>query len=136
MLRKIAGVSVLIGTLVVAVNADAACNRCEPIKNVNDSAIMTGSGKEPTNEQVASAIRQAGVGLGWQVRDAGPGKLVAVLYIRTHTAEVEIPYSTKSYSIIYKSSVNLNEEGGAIHKNYNGWVTNFSQRIGAQLSVH
>lgn len=135
MLRKLAGVALLMGGLVVAIGAHAACNRCEPIRNVTDGAVVTGSGKDASMDEVKSAIQRAGVALGWQVRDAGPGKLVAVLHIRTHTAEVEIPYSTKSYSIVYKSSTNLSEEGGQIHRNYNSWVQNLSRGIGAQLSL-
>ena len=47
------------------------------------------------------------------------------LILRTHTAEIEIPYSAGGYSIAYKSSVNL-QEGGNIHRNYNGWIQNLN----------
>lgn len=134
MMRRLSSVALVTGVLVVAANAHAACSRCEAIKNVTDAAVVTGTGKEPSIEDVSSAIKLAGAALGWQVRDAGPGKLIAVLYIRTHTAEVEIPFSTQRYSIQYKSSMNLNEEGGQIHRNYNGWIYNFSQGVNTRLS--
>jgi len=31
--------------------------------------------------------------------------------------------------------VNLNEEGGQIHNNYNGWVKNLAKGIDAQLAA-
>ena len=69
------------------------------------------------------------------MKDAGPGKLNATLLLRTHSAEVEIPYSTKSYSIVYKSSTNLQEGNGKIHRNYNGWIQNLNRGINAQLAA-
>jgi hypothetical protein len=69
------------------------------------------------------------------MRILGPGKLAATLHLRTHTAEVEIPYSVTSYSIIYKSSVDLKEKDGQIHKNYNGWIQNLNRGIDTQLKL-
>ena len=62
-----------------------------------------------------------------------PGLIVGTLNLRTHTAVVDIPYTTTSYSILYKSSVNLKQEGNTIHSNYNGWVQNLDQAIKRQL---
>ena len=113
----------------------AGCARTGPIYNVNDAPVATASGKAATAAQVRNAIITAGSGLGWRMADAGPGKLVGTLDIRTHQAVVDIPYSAKSYSIVYKSSQNLNESGGTIHTNYNGWVQNLDRAIRAQLSA-
>jgi len=60
--------------------------------------------------------------------------VLGTLHLREHTAIVDIPYSAKSYSILYKSSVNLTEKSGQIHKNYNGWVQNLDQRIRVYLA--
>lgn len=118
-----------------ALVADAACMRCDPIFNVVDAPVTSASGKALTREQVKAAIIRAGAGLGWVMKEAGPGKLTANLAVRKHTAEVEIPYSPKSYSIIYKNSTNLDAADGQIHKNYNGWIQNLSKNINAQLSA-
>ena len=112
----------------------AGCARTGPIYNVSDAPVATASGKAATAAQVRNAIISAGSALGWQIADAGPGKLVGTLNIRTHQAVVDIPYSAKSYSIVYKSSQNLDASGGAIHTNYNGWVQNLDRAIRAQLS--
>ncbi len=122
-------------TAVAIASALLACTTA-PIMNVTDSPVVaTAAGKTPTNEQVRAAIVRAGAGLGWQMVDEGPNKLVGTLVLRTHTAVVEIPYSSSSYSIKYRSSTNLGEQGGQIHKNYNGWIQNLNKGITTQLSL-
>ena len=118
-----------------SITADAACMRCDPILNVADAPVTSASGKPLTNDQVKSAIIRAGAGLGWVMKEAGPGKLTANLAVRKHTAQIEIPYSSKSYSINYKDSTNLDAADGQIHKNYNGWIQNLNKNINAQLSA-
>ncbi len=119
--------------LIVAVVLLAGC-RSAPIRNVVEAPITTSSGKAPTMDQVRTAIVGAGSTLGWVMKDDGPEKLTGTLNLRSHSAVVDIPYSTTSYSIIYHSSMNLNEQDGNIHKNYNGWVQNLEQGINARLS--
>jgi hypothetical protein len=114
--------------------AIVACNTV-PIMNVDNAAISTPSGKPLTQEQVRAAIIRAGSALGWQMKDEGPNKMVGTLVLRTHTAVVDIPYSASNYSIKYRSSVNLEESGGNIHKNYNGWIQNLNRGINTQLSL-
>jgi hypothetical protein len=84
---------------------------------------------------VRTAIVRAGSALGWRMSDEGPNMVIGTLQLRTRTAVVEIPYSTSSYSIKYRSSVNLDEKCGNIHKNYNGWIQNLTRNINAQLSA-
>jgi hypothetical protein len=106
-----------------------------PIMNVNEAAVSSASGKSLTSDQVRSAIVRAGAALGWQMKDEKAGLLIGTLQLRSHTAVVEIPYSPTSYSIKYRSSVDLDEKGGNIHKNYNGWIQNLTRGINAQLSA-
>jgi hypothetical protein len=112
----------------------AACTTA-PILNVSDAAATSASGKALSADQVRSAIVRAGSALGWQMKDEGPGKLTGRLQLRDHTAVVDIPYSASKYSIVYKSSTNLQEKSGQIHKNYNGWIQNLTRGINAQLSA-
>jgi len=120
--------------VVVLAAAVAGC-RTAPILNVENQAVAVPAGKTVTDEQVRSAIIRAGAGLGWQMKDEGPNKLVGTLVLRTHTAVVDIPYSTTNYSIKYRSSINLEESGGQIHSNYNGWIQNLQKGINTQLSL-
>jgi hypothetical protein len=111
----------------------AACSA--PIRNVDHAAFATTSGKNLSLEQARAAIIRAGAALGWEIKDDGPSSLTGTLHLRKHTAVVEIPYSATDYSIEYRSSVNLNEKNGRIHKNYNGWVQNLSKRINVELQL-
>lgn len=114
--------------------AIAGCSSA-PIMNVNEAAVTNAAGKALSHEQVRSAIIRAGAALGWQMKDEGQNMLVGTLTLRQHTAVVEIPYSSKHYSIKYRSSVNLQESGGNIHKNYNGWIQNLTRGIATQVSA-
>lgn len=106
-----------------------------PILNIEEAPVSTASGKTLSPQEVRAAILRAGSSLGWQMRDEGPNKLVGTLYLRSHTAVVDIPYNSKTYSIKYRSSVNLDAKDGQIHKNYNGWIQNLTRSINAQLSA-
>lgn len=110
----------------------AACT--QPIQNVSNEPIASVSGKAISPTQVRSAIITAGTSLGWSMKDAGPGKLEGTLHLRDHTAVVDIPYSGSSFSITYKSSQNLQESNGQIHKNYNGWIQNLDRAIRTEIS--
>jgi hypothetical protein len=117
-----------------ATMAHGACVRCGPIQNVTDVAVQNASGKALSSDEVRKAIMRAGATLGWQMKADAPGRITGTLNVRKHTAVVEIPYSSRSYSINYKSSVNLNEGEGQIHNNYNGWVKNLAKGIDASLA--
>lgn len=119
--------------VLAVVLAVAGC--AAPILNVKDAVVTSSSGKAMSNEEVRAAILRAGATLGWQMKDEGPNMLVGTLVLRTHTAVVEIPYSPSNYSVIYRSSTNLGESGGKIHKNYNGWIQNLTRGINAQLTA-
>jgi hypothetical protein len=106
-----------------------------PIQNVKDAAVVTSSGKTLSADQVRAAIIRAGAGLGWQITEEAPGKLVGTLVLRTHTAVVDIFYTATTYSIQYRSSINLDESGGQIHKNYNGWISNLVKGINTQTAL-
>ena len=123
----------IIASVAIAVSL-AACS-IAPIQNINQAPVIAPQGKGVTQEQVRLAILRAGAALGWQMADEGPGKIVGTINLRTHTAIIEIPYSTTSYSIKYRSSINLDESNGQIHKNYNGWIQNLTKGINAQLAL-
>ena len=109
----------------------AGC-RSAPVRNVYDAPVTTGK-PAYTTADVKKAIMAAGASLGWQMRDAGPGVIEGTLFLRSHMAQVEIPYTKQNYSITYKNSSNLNYDGTNIHNNYNGWVQNLDNAIKTQL---
>lgn len=103
----------------------------QPIQNVNDAPIV--SATPVPVAKVKTAIMVAGTSLGWKMAEVSPGLVQGTLNLRKHTAIVDIPYSAAKYSIVYKSSINLDEKDGQIHKNYNSWVQNLSKKIGTEL---
>ncbi len=104
-----------------------------PIMNVTKASTTSASGQAQSKEKVRAAILRAGGALGWEIKDEGPDMLVGSIQLRKHLAVIEIPYSAADYSIKYRSSVNLDEKNGIIHKNYNGWIQNLTRGINAQL---
>ena len=96
---------------------------------------MATNAPNASKDDVAKAIIRAGGSLGWVIRHNGPNALIGTLNLRTHTAIVDIPYSIKSYSILYKDSADLNYTGTAIHSNYNGWIQNLQKNIDFQLNT-
>ena len=123
----------VVGTLLIGFAAAGlvAC-RAAPVMDVVDAPVAT-AGKKLTAEQVKVAIMRAGASLGWQMKEAQPFLLEGTLNLRSHMAQVNIPYSAERYSIVYKDSSNLNYDGTNIHSNYNGWVQNLDRAIKTQL---
>jgi type IV pilus biogenesis protein CpaD/CtpE len=121
--------------VLAAATALTACSTLAPIQNVENVPVSSSANKPLTPAEVRGAIVRAGAGLGWIMKDGGQGVINGTLILRTHTAEVQIPYSSTSYAIVYKSSINLQEAGGKIHRNYNGWVQNLNRGINAQLAA-
>ena len=130
---KIQARPIAVATLVIAA-ALGGCVRTASIYNVKEAPVSMSSGKKLAAAQVRAAIVTAGTGLGWSIVDAGPGRLEGTLRLREHTAVVDIPYSDRAYSLVYKSSQNLQVSGETIHSNYNGWVQNLDRAIRTELS--
>ncbi|MGH8473199.1 MAG: hypothetical protein ACREVJ_12260 [Gammaproteobacteria bacterium] len=115
----------------------ASC-RTAPLYNVTNSAVPpVTSGKTLTLDNVTKAIVDAGMGLGWEMQVVRPGQITGTLHLRSHTAIVDIPYNTASYSIVYNSSQDLNYDPAkrTIHANYNGWIQNLDKAIRGRLSA-
>lgn len=108
--------------------------RTTSVYNVDKEPIS--ASKKLSSEQVYKAIRAAGYELGWNVKKVKNGLAQASISLRGHSAVVEIPYSTNSYSIVYKTSSNLkyDSSNNTIHKNYNSWVQNLKNKIDFKLA--
>ncbi|CAE6920313.1 hypothetical protein ACXZ7B_10910 [Vibrio owensii] len=125
MLRLKLFISVLLTLLLVG------CGRVQPVMNVEDTPVAY----DLQNKQVKAAIVQSATNRGWTIEETSPGLLIAKINVRSHFAEVEIPYSNKYYSIIYLNSVNLKASDGKIHRNYNRWVNNLNVDIQRALAL-
>lgn len=118
--------------LLIALAAFAVGCKTAPVYTVTDAPVNTVK-KSVTQAEVKNAIMRAGSRLGWRMSDTKPGLITAQLLKRKHSVVVEIPYTTKSYSINYKDSTEMQYDGANIHKYYNNWVRNLDQRIALEL---
>ena len=125
----------LIGVFLVSLAAlfISGCPHQAAVYNVHDASVVVGSSHDL--DDVKKAIIRAGAALGWNMKPVEPGKILGTLHLRSHMAQVDIPYSKSSYSILYKNSDNLNYDGGKIHSNYNGWIKNLDRGIKNQLNL-
>jgi hypothetical protein len=113
----------------------AACGTVQPIQNVEKAPIILPPGKSVNMSQVTTAIMRAGSRLGWQMQPEAPGRLSGRIALRTHAAVIDVEHDTKSYSIKYRDSTNLEARDGMIHRNYNGWIQNLDKNIRAELTL-
>lgn len=111
-----------------------------PIVNLENNAIVTSSGKEPTLDAVAQAIKAAGASqvYTWTVSEDTPGVMKLTTFVRAkHTVVVTVTYDTKVYSILYASSINMNYKAKdgkeVIHPFYNTWTQDLKKGIDAEL---
>jgi hypothetical protein len=126
--------TIILSLLAAAALFTAGCSRHAPIYNVENESVIVGK-TSYSAEEVKKAIILAGASLGWSIKEVAPGELEGALYIRKHMAQVDIPYSTESYSIYYKDSDNLKYDGSGIHSNYNGWIQNLDRAIKTHLGA-
>jgi hypothetical protein len=123
-------IALLIGLFTVAM---AGC-RTAPVYDVTDAPIVANK-PSYTLDDVRKAIQRAGSSLGWQMQEVDPNTLEGTLHLRSHMAQVDIPYTKENYSIAYKDSSNLKYDGKIIHSNYNGWIQNLDRAIKVQLNT-
>ena len=128
---KLSSLKIFLGALVILTLASC---RTAPVYNVENMALD--APPTATLADVAGAIRQAGIGLGWSMKEIGPGHIEARLPIRAHLAVTDIRFDTEMFSIAYKDSINLRYDAtkNMIHSNYKGWIQNLQNAIVVQVS--
>jgi hypothetical protein len=121
--------------LIVSLLLSSGC-RTAPIRNIENSPVITSSQAYPDMQKIGDAIIKAGAKLGWRMTVEEVGLITGKLFVRTHRAEVKIVFNDKSYSIIYKDSQNLkyDAEKSKIHHQYNNWVVNLDNAIRRELA--
>jgi hypothetical protein len=79
-----------------------------------------------TMADIATAIKSALIEREWTIQREEGGVIEAKLFVRSHTAEIRIPFDKEYVNIQYVSSTNLlyDEKKGVryIHRNYNKWI--------------
>jgi len=112
----------------------AGC-RTGTILDIRDAGVPASVGQNITMDAVAQGIMSAGSKHNWTMAVQTQGHIVGTLALRRHTAVVDIFYSTKSYSILYKDSTNLKYDATrkTIHANYTSWIRNLHEAIQKEL---
>jgi hypothetical protein len=111
------------------------CRAGAPIYDIKGTAIPNSIDGSMPLADITKSITMAAAKHGWEMRVDKPGSIVATLHLREHEAVVDIIYDTSSYSILYRSSQNLqyDEKNRTIHKNYNSWIRNLNVSIQREL---
>jgi hypothetical protein len=90
-------------------------------------------------EEIAKAIKSALIAREWTVQREESGVIEAKLFVRSHTADIRIPFNKDSVYIQYVSSTNLlyDERQGIkyIHRNYNKWIKLLERDISNRLAL-
>lgn len=124
--------------LVAMLLASAPVLAAKPIMNLEGKPVpVKVDGSAYSLNEVQTAITSACKLRKWTPVIETDSVVVCSIVVRgRHFAEVEIPFSTESYSILYRSSDNLdyNEKKQRIHRNYNNWVINLARAIDSTLS--
>jgi hypothetical protein len=120
-----------------AAASPALAARTAALLNYEDLPVESATGKPLNLEQVRKAIITGAATRQWAA-SVKPGNVVQLTYNRgKFTGIVAVKYTTKTYSIHYVDSTNLNYglEAGkpVIHPTYNGWINNLRQAIDVQL---
>lgn len=136
----------LLAGLLIALNVGAASARTPvPIVNFDNVTFTTATGKKLDENQIQQAVIRAATQHQWTTTPAGENKLIASLNVRgKHTITVDISWTADTYSIRYKSSVNMDfaeqgkgaapQPGPVIHPFYNKWVGSLRDGITRELS--
>jgi hypothetical protein len=109
----------------------AACGPTA-VYNVRSTAF---SPPQATQEQRGEQIKRAGAGLGWTMKESGPGRLDATLIQGSQRAVVDIRFDATSFALLYADSAGLHYDGTRIDPLYNDWVERLEDAIVALSSV-
>jgi len=131
---------IMLFVLVLAVSGSAVARAPEPVLTVSEVPLFSAGGKSLTTSQVKQAIHKAGASKNWTLVDQADDRIFGSLSWRNgnHSISVEIIYSAKTFSILYKDSQNMKYEvlnGVAmIHPFYNKYVRALNDEIMAELA--
>jgi hypothetical protein len=107
--------------------------RVEPI---HDAVIRVPA--TATMDDIAKAIKHALIERGWTLQREENGLIEAKIFVRSHIADIRIPFDKEYVHVQYVSSMNLlyDEKQGIkhIHRNYNKWTKLLERDVANRLA--
>jgi hypothetical protein len=121
-------------SLLLCVPSRSFGSRVEPIYDATIRVPATAK-----MDDIAKAIKSALIAREWTMQREENGVIEAKLFVRSHTADIRIPFDKEYVHIQYVSSTNLlyDEKQGVkhIHRNYNKWIKLLERDITNRLAV-
>ncbi len=117
--------------LVAFAPAVQAGGRPIPMQEIIDAPFPWPTGKPATMDQAQRAVMAGLAAKGWVGSVAAPGKAHGLLHRDDWTCEIDVTFDTKSYSIRYADSKNLDYDATkkVIHRNFNRWLQFLQEQI-------
>lgn len=115
--------------------AATAGGRPIPMQEIINAPLPWPDGKEGSLEQVQHAVFAGLATKGWVGTLVGPGKAHAYIQKPDWRCEIDVTFTTHSYSITYSNSEHLdyNPDKHVIHRNFNRWLVLLQQAINLHL---
>ena len=126
--------------LIAATLALTGC-RTTALRNIQDEPFAASAVANPaplTLGKIERSIVRVGANRGWTFERIGPGHLIGKVNVRgKHFAEVDVFFDRERFSILHKSSRNLNYDAATnvIHPNYNAWIGNLEKDIQKEIQL-
>jgi hypothetical protein len=121
-------------TLLVGLSTAACDHRAAPMTRSVPVALTA----PPEPKALESAIEVSLARRHWQIKEHQPGKYVAELSERGHSATIAVLYDGQSARVDYVDSQGLmyakESNGEVIHRSYNTWVKSLANDIKVNLS--
>src|SRR6478735_986273 len=128
------GCAVIGLALVIGLSSFACDHRGAPMTRSVPVALAA----PPEPQALESAIERSLAQRHWTIKEHQPGKYVAALSERGHSATIAVLYDAQSARVDYVDSQGLmyekDSDGEKIHRSYNTWVKNLANDIKVNLS--
>ena len=121
----------LMGLMVIGLVT--GCGQAPTVQSIDNSSYFA---KAQAKSEVAKAIKRGASSKGWRTKAVKNGLIEANILVRNkYFVAVNIPYTSKGYKIVYKSSRNLKYDPATktIHGSYNKWTKILADKINYEL---
>jgi hypothetical protein len=109
----------LVGIIILCI-AGCSTETLQPIHEYQSLPIRTNASRNIST--IESSILSSGTRAGWVMETRKPGHIVGKLNKDSQQAEVDIFFTEKTFSVLYRDSINLQKEERMVSSEYNRWT--------------